>query len=926
VGGGTSEIVGRSRELEAVERLLDRATADLAALVLVGEAGIGKTTIWDAGRTAAAERGFRVLSSRPARTETGLPLGGFGDLFADVPAELLAGLPDPQQRALQVALLRTEPGEEPADQRALSVATVGLLRELAAEKPLLIAIDDVHWLDESSIGILAFAVRRLQNHPIGVLATLRAPGGTPDPLGLESVMPVDGFERRLLGPLSLAALHRLFLARLDRSFPRLVLIKIADTCGGNPFYAVEIGRALERRGDDVTPGEPLPVPDSLAALTAERISELPARTQEAVLLAAAAFEPTADTLAAAGVRDPAKALRLAVSHDIVEMSGGAIRFAHPLLAQAALASVDPPTLRGIHARLAKASSSEDARARHLGEAADGPTEAAAEALDAAATRARDRGATLDAVSLYEHASTLTPDEHAERRLARAILAAQGAYADLGDAAYADAILGRALEQTAPGPARAEAMSLRAIVWYYHGRQVEATRLCEDAVAETAGDPVVRAKVLLRSAFLHGQLDMERAGIDIAEAASLLEPETQWVDPELLASVLLDGANFALQMAEELRVDDIARGTQLHAASGRSWEWERCEGNLYELARHTDDLETARARLLTNIERLNERAAEDPFRFVHMALLDSWLGDWPAARSWAERAVESYEREGADLFPAFALRGLALVDALEGRVDDAGRLATRGLELATASGDLVVAVMHRQILGLVALSTDEVEEADQQLSAAAELEARLGARHPLRCRIAGDCAEAAIAAGDPARALHAVERLENAGRRAPTPWTLAVGARARGLLEAARGDLDAAAAALERAVAEHERLPMPFERARTLLAKGRVHHRRREKKLADAALRESARIFEELGSPLWAQRARADLARVRLRRREPGELNETERQVAQLAAQGLSNQEIAQRAFLSVKTVEANLTRVYRKLGIRSRAGLARTLS
>jgi DNA-binding NarL/FixJ family response regulator len=119
--------------------------------------------------------------------------------------------------------------------------------------------------------------------------------------------------------------------------------------------------------------------------------------------------------------------------------------------------------------------------------------------------------------------------------------------------------------------------------------------------------------------------------------------------------------------------------------------------------------------------------------------------------------------------------------------------------------------------------------------------------------------------------------------------------------------------------------MPFERGRTLLAKGRVHHRRREKKLADGALRDALEIFDDLGAPLWAAQARTELQRVALRRREPRELNETERRVAELAAQGLSNQEIAQRSFLSVKTVEANLTRVYRKLGIRSRAALARAL-
>jgi DNA-binding CsgD family transcriptional regulator len=171
----------------------------------------------------------------------------------------------------------------------------------------------------------------------------------------------------------------------------------------------------------------------------------------------------------------------------------------------------------------------------------------------------------------------------------------------------------------------------------------------------------------------------------------------------------------------------------------------------------------------------------------------------------------------------------------------------------------------------------------------------------------------------------VARLEQVGSVAPTPWTLAIGARCRGLLEAAQGDLDGAAAALGRALEEHERLPMPFERARTLLVKGQVHHRRKEKKLSDATLREALRLFDELGSPLWAERARAALARVGVRRREPEALSETERRVAELAAEGLSNQEIARHAFLSVKTVEANLTRVYRKLGIRSRAALARKL-
>jgi DNA-binding CsgD family transcriptional regulator/tetratricopeptide (TPR) repeat protein len=920
---GASEVVGRGDELAAVERLLKRAETSCAALVLAGDAGIGKTTLWNAARAIAEARGFRVLASRPARTELQLPLGGFGDLFGGVAAEALTPLPGPQRQALEVALLRAEPGAEAADLRALSVATVGLLRELAAERPLLLAVDDVQWLDESSTGILAFAARRLEGVRVGILLTLRGTDAALDPLELQPALPAVGHERQTLGPLSLAALHRLFLARLGRSFPRLVLIRIEEASGGNPFYALEIGRALVRRGAEVTPSEPLPVPETLAALTAERIALLPDRTGEALVLAAAAFEPSVETLVASGVADPASVLGPAIDDAIVEIARGEVRFAHPLLAQAVVASTDAASLRRVHRRLAAATGAEDARARHLGDAADGPDETAAEALERAAERARERGATLDAVALFERSSLLSPDP--QRAAARAVLAGEGAFIDLADLRYADAILGRALERSPSGPARAEAMSLQALVWYFQGRQAEATRLCEDALDE-AGDGVTRAKVLLRCAYLHGQVNMERSLTEVREAVTIVEHAPPPVPADLLGEALLDRANGLLQMAAGRRRDDIERGTRLHAASGRSWEWDRSDVILFELARHTDDLVTARARLYSQIERRANRGAEDPFWFVHAATINCWLGDWVTARVWAERAVETYAREGADMHPAFALRGLALVEALEGRVDEARGLASRGLALATDRGDIVVATLHRGILGLVALSEGDIEEADLQLREAAELDARLGAKHPLRSRIAGDVVEAAVGVGDTELAERFVAQLEHAARAAPTPWALCMAARTRGLFDAARGDLDAAAAALERAVVEHEQLPMPFERARTLLAKGRVHHRRKEKRLADESLRAALAVFEELGSPLWAAQARTELARIGLRRRGPGELNETERRVAELAAQGLSNQEIAQRAFLSVKTVEANLTRVYRKLGIRSRAGLARTLA
>ena len=227
---------------------------------------------------------------------------------------------------------------------------------------------------------------------------------------------------------------------------------IETASGGNPFYALEVGRALVRRGEDVSAGEPLPIPDSLATLTAERFRLLPDDTRDAVLLAATAPVPRLETLAHAGVVDPERVLGPAIREGILTLERGLVRFEHPLLAQAALASVDEATLRELHLILARTASSEDTRAHHLGAAATEPDEEAAAALERAASRARDRGASLDSVALYERASLLTP--RPEPAAARALLAAEGAFIDLADLHYADAILTRAVERAAAGPSAA----------------------------------------------------------------------------------------------------------------------------------------------------------------------------------------------------------------------------------------------------------------------------------------------------------------------------------------------------------------------------------------------------------------------------------------------------------------------------------------
>ena len=240
------------------------------------------------------------------------------------------------------------------------------------------------------------------------------------------------------------------------------------------------------------------------------------------------------------------------------------------------------------------------------------------------------------------------------------------------------------------------------------------------------------------------------------------------------------------------------------------------------------------------------------------------------------------------------------------------------------GEPMVAAIWGRCVGLAELAAGEAAAADRHLTGALEVFERVAFREPAVWRVDGDAIEAALAAGDLDRAEELLTRFEERAARSRIPWSLAVSARCRGLVLAAHGELDAAAEALERALTEHERCPMPLERARTLLAQGRLQRRLKRKRQARLALDEARELFARQGAATWVARVDDELGRVAVRR-APAELSATELRIAQLAADGLSNQAIAEQVFVSVKTVESNLKRAYRKLGIASRAQLARAL-
>jgi len=247
------EVVGREQELGSLREFVAGSRAGAHAFVLEGEAGIGKTTLWLAGLDAARDRSMRVLSARPAVAESGLAHVGLGDLFEGVLEEMLPAMPAPRRSALEVALLLAEAGARPPDARAVGVAVLTGLRILAESEPLLIAVDDVQWLDASSAAALEFALRRMLLEPALLLLARRSGEAGPVP---ENALPVERVTRRAVGPLSVGATHRLLLRRLGRTFTRPTLLRLHEVADGNPFFALELARARDRAGTSPAPGDP----------------------------------------------------------------------------------------------------------------------------------------------------------------------------------------------------------------------------------------------------------------------------------------------------------------------------------------------------------------------------------------------------------------------------------------------------------------------------------------------------------------------------------------------------------------------------------------------------------------------------------------------------------------------------------------------
>jgi DNA-binding CsgD family transcriptional regulator len=902
------EIVGRGDELEAVAEFAGRrGEGGPAALVLEGEAGIGKSTLWKAAVALADERELRVLRSQPTEAESGLAHTVLGDLFESVLDEVRQALPPPRRRALEVALLLDAGPELPLEPRSLAVAVRTTIELLSEARPLVLAIDDVQWTDASSASALAFALRRLDDVPVSLILARRI-GVQTEESALEDALDPKLVERLPIGPLSLGALHRVLRDRFGRPFARQTLLRIQELSGGNPFFALELARVLDSDLDSL---QPFPVPESLDELVRGRLSGLPEPTREALALASALGTPSVSLLAKAGVA--ADALDAAVAAQVIERQNGTIRFTHPLLSSVLYQDLGDEQ-RSVHGRIAGIVEDPLLRARHLALSMATPDADIAAVLDDAVRLATDRGASAAGAELAEQALRLTSDGGGDDRQRRALAAAR-AHRAAGEWTRAQAIATE-LAETETGSWRAQALVLLAEL------EIDdlAVPMLEDALREVPSQPALQALIHQRLAWA----SRFRKGFAVAleDSHAAVELAERYGDHVLRYEALVTLTQLA-SIVGDLDAPAYARRAQdVATASGDARLARGANVLVAALLENAGSIDAARE----VVEREHREWREQDELFSGRA--QYWLagielsaGRWELAADYADRARDISVQYGLektqDFIPIF------LAAAHRGQFQFAHEESMRALELCERQIGF-----HPPFLlaapGLAALWSGDAPAAVEWLGKADRQAAALGWGEPSIRSWSAEYAEALLELGRIDDAEQVLDVWEADATRLGRDRVLAQVIRSRGLVAAAQGNVEEAVSLLERAATEHERVGDPFGRARALLALGVVRRRARQKRAAREAIDVALRGFEQLGAVVWVEKARAELGSIGGRQREEG-LTAAERRVAVLVAEGRTNREVAAELFLGERTVASHLTHIYAKLGVRSRTELARHL-
>ena len=908
-------LVGREVESGRIDGLLVGAREGRSGtLVLTGEPGIGKSELCAYALQHAD--GLTVLRAQGIESEAELPFAALADLFRPVLGRI-GDIPPPQATALQAALALGPPAS--GDRFTTCAATLSLLAAAADDAPLLAVVDDVHWLDRSSAQALLFAARRLDAEGVALLLAKRESDGTPfDGAGLPEV--------RLAG-LEHEAATRLLEQSGNAAVAPHVAERLIVATGGNPLALLELPALLsaEQLAGTEPLDELLPTSERLEHEFLRRVDRLPAETQRALLVAATSgateFDVIAAAMAHAGL--DAAALDPAERAGLIMVQGSRFEFRHPLLRTAVYHGAPAGMRRAAHEVVARGVGNER-RAWHLAAAAPEPDAAVAAELEAAARAARARGGHAEAAAALEQAARLsTASEERGRLLCEAADEARRA----GQALRALALLDEALAATADPAMIARIQHLRGAVQMWRGTPLAAY---EQLVAEASRvERLDRAKAawMLTDAswacFMAGEIATGRA---VAERAFAIAEDVGGL-AEILATavvgiaLLLGGAR--AQAEPFLRRYQPALDDEDFLERSYSVVWPAAQALIW-----MEEYDHARDLLVRVIQNARSQSTPSllPYTLTSLAELDFRTGAWPKASASAHEAVRLAGETDQPTALAFALAVLARIEAAQGREGECRAHVARAFEFAT-SGVGAVAVFAGAALGLLELGSGRAADAIASLAEVARRVGEHGLGEPSVIQWAPDLIEAYARAGMRDRAAEALVSFEQAAEAGTGAWAAAAVARCRGLL-AADDEFEAEFAV---AMNLHDSLDSPFERARTLLCLGERLRRARRRKDARLHLRTAFESFEELGAATWAERARTELraSGETLRPREDAtadELTPQELQVAMLVGEGATNREVGAALFLSPKTIEAHLGRIYRKLNVRSRTELAARLA
>lgn len=909
-------LLGRQAECARIDQLLaDARGGRSGALVLLGEPGIGKSAMCAyAGEQA---RGMTVLSARGVESEADLPFAGLTELFRDR-LQHIGDVPKPQADALRAAFALAD--GHPVDRLTMGAAVLSLLAAIADAAPALAVFDDAQWLDSASAAAALFAARRLDMEGVVMVMSVREGSGEE---WLNRGLPV----LRLRG-LGAAHADALLRVRHPTPIPPAVCRRLVAATGGNPLALLEVPALLDaaQLAGDRPLDEPLPVGPALEQAFLRRVAPLPAPTRRGLLLAAASggaeLRPVLDGLSAVALG--VDVLDEAQTRKLISVSDGSFEFRHPLLRSAVYHGAALVDRRAAHRTLAQVTQGER-RAWHIAAAAVDEDEDVARSLEHAGDEARRHGAPGAAARALERAARLSPD--VEQRARRLTAGARDAY-DAGRPGEAMELLSEALNATGPGVRRAEIQHLRGRILVMQGHSHEAYQLLWNEAALVRRDDPDRAAGMLAEAVLEclGTGDVPRAvdtGRAAVDAAGGAGPHAQALASVMLACALalVGESDEALTLAFDAlplleHVDPLTEAGELVVTGAHAFVW---------LERYPE-AERLYARVIDRA-----RAASAPaalaYALAARAELNLRTGDWLAAGADADEAARLADDLSQVPIRAFARDSAARLAAMTGEESRCREIMASIHALVAPRPRGPGTIYVTSIAGLLALGLRQVDEAIGHLEHAGRLAAACGLRDPSVIQWQADLVEAYVRAGRVEDARAVLTALAAEGGRAQRISGLAAAARCRGLV----ADDDHFEAAFRAALELHDQLPVPFERARTELCLGERLRRAGRRRQARVALRAAIEAFDRLGAAPWADRARIELlatGETARARRQPAadRLTPHELQVALVVADGATNREAAAALFVSPKTIEYHLGRVYRKLGLRSRSQLAALLA